>query len=348
MRFSIIIPVYNVEKYIRKCLQTVMEQTFRDYEVIVVDDETPDNSMAIVEEFSEKYPGMIKIIHQKNTRQGGARNRGVREAQGEYILFVDSDDYVSLHMLEVVDKHLKEQDCDILSFTYRMVTPHGKKLQAGGLGDLHPGRYVPSIDKEILLLPAGPVHKAYRRSFFLACDMWFPEKVLYEDAVVRIYFAQANAVVLIEDCLYYYVQTTNSSIRQKPSPKMLDILNMTQLVCEEFERRGLYELFREQLEASLIYGILYILDLINNSDKYNTMQEHLVDYIIEHFPGCIDNKYFDPSCRKALMCLFNKDFVAYYWHYLAFRQIKEYLLRYEWISWLNKKRHEWTDGRKYT
>ena len=92
MRFSIIIPVYNVEKYIGKCMDTVMHQSFDDYEVIVVNDETPDNSMAIVQQYVDAFPGKIHVIHQKNTRQGGSRNRGVREAKGEYILFVDSDD----------------------------------------------------------------------------------------------------------------------------------------------------------------------------------------------------------------------------------------------------------------
>lgn len=346
VRFSIIIPVYNVEKYIRKCMRTVMEQTFRDYEVIVVDDETPDNSMAIVEEFAEQYPGMVKIIHQKNTRQGGARNRGVREARGEYILFVDSDDYVSPRMLEVVDQHLKEQDCDILSFAYRMVTPGGQKLRRGGLGPLQPGCYVPSTDKEIILLPAGPVHKAYRRSFFLECNLWFPEKVLYEDAVVRVFFAQAKTIVLVEDCLYYYVQSANSSIRQKPSPKMLDILQMTQLVCDEFRRRGIYDYFREQLELSLICGILYIIDIINEADRENEMQDQLVEYIRSTFPDCLNNRLVREIYQEELECLFKKDYDRYYWRFLAFRRVKESLLGYSWIAWLNEKRHRWLGRRK--
>ena len=114
MRFSIIIPVYNVEKYIRKCMDTVMNQTFRDYEVIVVNDETPDNSMKIVQEYVDAFPGMIQVIHQKNTRQGGARNNGVTKARGEYLLFVDSDDYVATTMLETVDARLKANPCDVL------------------------------------------------------------------------------------------------------------------------------------------------------------------------------------------------------------------------------------------
>ena len=115
MRFSIIIPVYNVEKYIEKCMASVMGQSFTDYEVIVVDDESPDNSMAVVERYAEEYPGKIRMIRQKNTRQGGARNHGVRYAKGDYLLFVDSDDYVHPDMLKTVDERLKQQPCDILA-----------------------------------------------------------------------------------------------------------------------------------------------------------------------------------------------------------------------------------------
>lgn len=340
MRFSIIIPVYNVEKYIRKCMQTVMEQTFRDYEVIVVDDETPDNSMAIVEEFAEKYPGMIKMIHQKNTRQGGARNRGVREAQGEYILFVDSDDYVSVHMLEIVNNHLKEKEFDIISFRYRRVTPSGRMLQVEGRGSLEAGEYIPKMNKEIMLLPAGPVHKAYRRDFYLACNVWFPEKVLYEDAVVRVLFASAQSVALIDECLYYYVQSESSSIRQKPSEKMLDILTVSDLVIEEFKRRGLYEEFREPLEASIIYGIAYILDLINEMDKSSPIQSYLTEYIRTHFPEYACNKWLDSYLITAMKYLEKDKFVRYHYQVLVLTQIKEWLLGWSFIEKMNQLRHK--------
>ena len=127
MRFSIIIPVYNVEKYIGRCMDTVMHQSFDDYEVIVVDDETPDNSMDIVRKYAEEFPGKIHMIRQKNTRQGGARNRGVTMARGEYILFVDSDDYVHTDMLRIVDERLRDHPCDILVFQHRPVTEQGER-----------------------------------------------------------------------------------------------------------------------------------------------------------------------------------------------------------------------------
>lgn len=339
MRFSIIIPVYNVEKYIRKCMQTVMEQTFRDYEVIVVDDETPDNSMAIVEAFAEKYPGMIQIIHQKNTRQGGARKRGVQQARGEYILFVDSDDYVSPKLLETVDQYLRRESCDILGFQYQKVTEDGKLLQTEGLGSLRPGRYIPRKNREIMLLPVGPVLKAYRREFYVNSDFSFPEKLRYEDMMIKVLLAQAESVLLVEDCLYYYVQSSSSSIRQKASSKMLDILTVTDLVLERFQQLELESFFWEPLEASLIYGITYILDLINLEDKHNDLQLPLAEYLAEHFPDYKANPYMDPRQCKGMAYLLARDFSGYYYHVALICRAKEWLLGWKWIEKLNQFRH---------
>lgn len=338
MRFSIIIPVYNVERYIDKCMQTVMGQSFRDYEVIVVDDESPDNSMRIVEEYATKYPEQIHMIHQKNTRQGGARNRGVREARGEYILFVDSDDYVSTDMLKIVDEHLRNTPCDILSFRYEMVTPEGKYLGNGGFGGLLPGSYVPRVDKQILMLPAGPVHKAYRRQFYLSSGMEFPEKVLYEDAVVRLLYAKAERIVLIDQFLYYYVQSGNSSIRQKPSERMLDILTVTDIVLDSFRRDGLYEEFRNYLDASLITSILYITDVINAGEYDSTLQVPLADYIGNTFPDYESNPYVDSVQKKGIAFLLKHEFRSYHDRILMVRQCKDWLLRWRFIAKLNEFR----------
>ena len=332
MRFSVIIPVYNVEKYIRRCMDTVMGQTFDDYEVIVVDDESPDNSIAIVQEYVDTYPGKIQVIHQKNTRQGGARNRGVQSAQGEYILFIDSDDYVSLDMLKTVDARLRENPCDILVFRHVAVTESGKLLEEGGFADLKPGIYCPKTDKEILLLPNGPVNKAYRRTFYVDSKVQFPEKVLYEDGVTRLLYAKANSIVLCEDCLYYYVQSSNSSIRQKASEKMLDILTVTDLVCRQFREEGLYEENRDHLEVAFIYGITYIIDIINENDPDNPLQEALADYIGANFPGYRTNPCVSEELRKQIDCLLAHDFRKYHFRVFMLNRFKMWLLRFPAVA----------------
>ena len=339
-RFSIIIPVYNVEKYIRRCMASVMNQSFRDYEVIVVDDESPDNSMQIVAEFSERYPGMITMIHQKNTRQGGARNHGVWKARGEYLLFVDSDDYVREDLLEKVDEQLKIHDCDILSFKFSMVTPEGRYCGEGGIGSLQPGVYTPKIDKSVLLLPVGPVQKAYRRSFYLESGFQFPEKILYEDVMVRFLYAKAESIVLYDECLYYYVQSDNSSIRQEPSEKMLDILKVTDHMLHEFKKADLYEVFREPLEAAAIQNIMFVLDLINAVQRESLLQIPIADYINDHFPDFRINPYLIESMKPAVECVLAHDFCNYHKRFLRRTLFRERIMQWRFVQYLNRIRRQ--------
>lgn len=336
MRFSIIIPVYNVEKYIRRCMESVMNQTFRDYEVIVVNDETPDNSMAIVQEYVNAFPGMIQVIHQKNTRQGGARNNGVSKARGEYILFVDSDDYVALNMLETVDAKLRENPCDILVFRHVPVSPEGKRLGEPEYCALPPGTYLPERDKNVVLIPTGPVNKAFRREFYVETQVWFPEKLLYEDAVTRVLYAMAASVVVCDDVLYYYVQSGNSSMRRKPSEKMLDILTMTDITLQEFRRRGIYEFFRDPLDCALIYGILYILDSINSVQPEHPIQKTMAQYLAGTFPDYRENPCVGKTLGKALDCLIQQRFRMYHFRYLLVSRMKEKLLCLPFAAALRK------------
>jgi len=338
MRFSIIIPVYNVEKYIRKCMDSVMHQTFRDYEVIVVNDETPDNSMEIVQEYVDAFPGMIQVIHQKNTRQGGARNNGVTKARGDYLLFVDSDDYVSANMLEIVDERLQEHPCDILAFRYLQVTEQGEPLPTISHNGVAPGFYDPKQDQTVLHLPTGPVCKAFRRDFYVETGIQFPEKLLYEDSITRLFYAMASSICVTDDVLYYYVQSPNSSIRRNISEQMMDILTMTDIVIREFSIRGLYEPFRDTLDVTLIYGILYILDLINDAQPDHPLQNRIAEYLESRFPNYRENPGVSAALCRALDYLTERNFRKYHYRILVSARIKERILQVPLIERLNALR----------
>ena len=326
MRFSIIVPVYNVEKYIKKCMETLVNQSFRDYEIIVVDDESPDGSMDIVESFRKKDPQRIRVVHQKNTRQGGARNHGVELALGEYLIFVDSDDYVSCSMLEILDRRLKETPCDILMFDSIPVTEDGELLPREDM-DLQPGCYVPGECPQVVQLPGAPWGKAFRRELYIKTGFQFPIKVLYEDVTTRILYAQAQKLAVCGDPLYYYVHRENSSMTQKISNQMLDILKVTDWTAKEFKRLGLYETFREPLEEALIYCILCIVEIISTVQWNHPMLTELSDYIAENFPDYQENSWASPELKRELDCLTAHQFKRYYWRFLRFNHMKENLLQ---------------------
>ena len=312
MRFSIVVPVYNVQKYIGKCMESLVSQSFRDYEIIVVDDESPDGSMEIVESYRKKNPDRIRVVHQKNTRQGGARNHGVQLARGEYIVFVDSDDYVSPHMLEVLNRRLEETACDILVFNGISVTENGKLLPDDSNLTLKPGIYHPSKTPDVVLIPGAPWGKVFKREFYVETGFSFPERILYEDVTTRILYAQAHTVSVCEDRLYYYVHRENSSMTQKLSEKMLDILTVTDIVLSEFTNKNLYNSFKSPLDISLIYAILCIEEIISLQEPDSPMQEKIADYLSEHFKDYEKNPYGDPALTKVLDLLCAHDFKGYH------------------------------------
>lgn len=121
MKLSYIVPVYNVEKYINECLDSILGQSFDGYEIILVDDASPDNCPRICDEYAAKYPDIIKVIHQENKGLAGARNSGLRQACGEYVYFFDSDDYFVSDGMAEIYKIAADGSLDILQNSFIML-----------------------------------------------------------------------------------------------------------------------------------------------------------------------------------------------------------------------------------
>ena len=117
-KFSIIVPVYNCEKDLPKCLDTLVGQTLSDIEIIIVNDGSPDNSQAIIDDYVSRYPNLIKAYAQENRGQSAARNAALEKASGEFVFFVDSDDYVEVTTCEKTYNFALENDLDIVCFNY--------------------------------------------------------------------------------------------------------------------------------------------------------------------------------------------------------------------------------------
>ena len=145
IKVSVIVPIYNVEKYLRKCLDSLVNQTLKDIEIICINDGTKDNSVNIVNEYLQKYPNVI-LINQENQGLGMARNNAMKHAKGDYIAFVDSDDWVDLNMYEVLYNKAIETNADIVECDYRMVFENSTKIKNRTLfGSLHTWKKFPIV-----------------------------------------------------------------------------------------------------------------------------------------------------------------------------------------------------------
>lgn len=209
---SVIVPAYNVEKYIRKCLDSVCGQTYRNLEIIVVDDGSADGTGAICDEFAAR-DGRVRVLHLENCGVGAARNRGFDCATGELIGFVDSDDWAEPDMFETLCNVLVDNDVDISICSYFRERKSGTKPQSDD------GKVFSLTSKQALSeLITDKTYKNYlwnklfRRSLF--DGIRFPENTHYEDvAVVYRLFAKAQAFKCVNRPLYHHVYRTGSIVR---------------------------------------------------------------------------------------------------------------------------------------
>lgn len=222
IKFSIIVPVYNTEQYLRECLDSLINQTFDNYEIIIVNDGTKDNSQKIIDEYSLKSSKIKKII-KKNGGLSDARNYGVRESDGEYLIFVDSDDYISLNMLEKLNSIIdKDESIDIVKYNFAYVNDQ-KEIIANKnfVFNRCSGEeaFIKLVDSKQLFEMACIY--TFNKRFWLLNDFKFAKGKVHEDfGLIPLVLVKAKNVKVIDDILYYYVRHDDSITKNTSSEKM--------------------------------------------------------------------------------------------------------------------------------
>lgn len=209
-RISIIIPVHNTEAYLKRCVDSVLNQTYKELEIILVENLSTDGSAMICDEYAEQ-DSRVKVLHLDIADLSTARNEGIKAATSSYIAFVDSDDYIKSEMYEVLMDNLKKYDADISMCTYVLDYENGeKRTPTNSLSSIqvYSGQdAVKGILKEELSNASWD--KLYRRKLF--DKVLFPEAYYYEDHFTMLkWFEQCNKIVCIPDVLYYYWQRDDS------------------------------------------------------------------------------------------------------------------------------------------
>lgn len=237
MLFSIIIPVYNVDRYIQACLDSVLGQTFSDWEAICVNDGSSDRSGAILEENAAK-DNRIRIINQSNAGTATARNTGLRAAQGDYIFFLDSDDWLEPDSLRILADRL--QGVDILCFSgKRYLESTGEYLFADILPEKTYEKGMDYYNENALLRRdfafVCVVLRVYNRGFLIRNGLFFDDDVSYEDNLwvpITLYYAQTVSV--IPDVLYLYRIREGSKMQEVSLRRKIDMLKVANRLAAFF------------------------------------------------------------------------------------------------------------------
>lgn len=229
---SVIIPVYNIEKYVEKCINSIISQTYRNIELIIVDDGSTDNSPAICDKLAEKDE-RIKIIHTKNSGLSEARNTGIEAANGQYLMFIDGDDFVDINMIKKMYEVLLSDKSDMVLCDYEYVDEEGKVItrEKKEIFDkrkdsvvLNEEMYWKNYYEYDCIYYVISCNKLYKRTIFN--NIRFPKGKLHEDEFVfhRV-LNECNRISCIRDKFYKYMQRDNSIMAKKISIANLSFID---------------------------------------------------------------------------------------------------------------------------
>ena len=261
-KFSIIIPVYNVEEYLEECLESIVNQSFKDFEVICVNDGSTDNSLEILQKYAEKDK-RFKVLNQENQGQGVARNNALNIANGEYILFVDPDDFIELNMLEVFNERLDIQNVDVAFFDYQIFGENTKTKIVRFMDEMKNTLNLNINDnfifnwqelvKDNFRYTAMMVwNKVYSNKFLKENHIQFAPNKHAEDHIFSISATLlANKISYIKKTLYYYRKRSDSSVN-KVSENNFCIFENIAIVADFLKQNNLYKKYEHDFRNYIV------------------------------------------------------------------------------------------------
>ncbi|MCD2346256.1 glycosyltransferase family 2 protein [Clostridium guangxiense] len=223
---SVIVPIYNVEIYLEKCIKSIQSQTYENLEVILVDDGSPDKCPQICEMY-KSIDRRIKVIHKKNSGLADARNAGIDIASGEYLIFVDSDDYIKCNMIESLYRRIKQDNSDLVISNIEMVDENGNiinsQLYHGNDDIWDEDIFWKNYYANNCVYCVVAWNKLYKRSLFES-ERYDSKKIHEDEFIIHRIVSQCKKISCMSEKYYYYVQRSNSIMKQPFSLKRMDVI----------------------------------------------------------------------------------------------------------------------------
>ena len=299
---SIIVPVYNVEKYLKKCVDSIVNQTYKNLEIILVDDGATDNSGKICDELVE-LDNRIKVYHKKNGGLSDARNYGVERAAGDYIGFVDSDDYIDAEMYEKLYEAIKKENVDVAECNLKIVYPEKTDLFTDQ-------KYYQICNKQEYLEEYLKIEKIFGSACVrltkadIAKKLKFPVRKLYEDT----YYAYdligiVDKYVIMDNPYYNYLMRENSITNAKFNPRIFDLIEIVEKFHTNVYKN--YPSLKEAADCRKMYAYFSVLNsiLLEEDFKNNSFYKQIIDYFKEEYTKLLRNKYITRNRKLSILLI---------------------------------------------
>ena len=313
MTLSIVVPVYNVEKYLRQCLDSAILPGVEGYEIVCVNDGSTDTSPEILEEYRKRFPDLIRVVHTENQGLGAASNNGIAAASGEYIAFLDSDDYRPPEAVNEMLEACRHGD-DIIFFNFTEVNDNGSIIGINKGCSREEGVFTLESYPQVLFDRPSRANKLFRRVLFEEHSIHYPSRVWFEDYRTNPkLYPFCHRMRYIDREWYFYRQQPSSITHGKDPSRNLEILEAADDLLGFYEKEGLFEQYRDELEYSVFYNVLLTsTDRVNLIDPKSEVQERLLAYMKGRFPAYQQNRYFKSMSKKYKLLHFliqNKQYI---------------------------------------
>lgn len=303
---SVIVPIYKVEDYLEQCVQSIRTQSYADIEIILVDDGSPDRCGQMCDAYAREDDRIV-VIHKENGGLGEARNTGVAAAHGEYLMFVDSDDWIHQDTVKILFQEAKKSRADLVLFDYAGVEDGQKitdlftmEVSENQILDVH-------TEPKLVICSVSAVNKLYRREFWNQAGIKFPKGHYYEDlGTLPKLFLLAERVVYKKEVLYYY-RTREGSIMHSSdfSRNYKDRTAMLEEVSEFYKEKGAWEQYQSELEYLFFENGYFVpsKEIVLN-DRTSDYLKKFRNYVYGKFPEVKKNRYVRELSRKDRILFF--------------------------------------------
>lgn len=304
-KFSIIIPIYNVEDCVEKCINSIIAQNYTNYELIMVNDGSTDKSLNIIKKYENEN---IKIFSKDNRGAASARNYGLKKATGDFIWFIDSDDYICEDALDKLNKYINKNKSDVIIFKYYM--------QKGENITIHKDTVNLKLEENLPLFSINLWSKVFDRKFLIDNKLYLKEGIIYEDLEITPYIlCKAKSVSFYEEPLYYYVNRNGSVSHQKKfNTNRDDKFIVIDSLIDRFKKDGMYEKYKEQLTyiAIVNYILRTTVELLGFDKKiYKPRFSKIQTKLYEIDNNWYKNKYIKRLPKKHQLYIYMFKIKAY-------------------------------------
>ncbi len=288
-KVSVIVPVYNTEKYLEKCLNSLVNQTLKDIEIIIINDGSTDNSVKIINEYKEEYPQIIQVISKKNEGQAIARNIGIEKATGEYVGFLDSDDYAEISMYETLYESAVSQNVDMVLCAYYLVSEEKSKVIS----------FAEKRKEELLIDPkAAPWNKLYKTELVKESGVRFHPGLIYEDtAFYANMIPHLKNYRVVNTPLLYHLDFRNGATTCVASlERFTQMFPIMDGILDYYKTNNFFELYKDELEyfySKMLLGSSFK-RMASISDRGSRSKFLRLSYkkVVEKFPQFACNPYY--------------------------------------------------------